>query len=115
MRDRVYIYRQLFYIFKAHRKREEMFNEMKFHEVCKEMRSIVTLEEVNEFVDLARAQEHNHHDKAFDLENALKSEYLSPATRDKMKKAIENHKLMERKWNALWAVFDHAEFHSVKN
>ena len=92
-----------------------MFDEMKHHEVCKEMHSIVTMEEVEEFIHLSREQEYEHHQKAFDLENALKSEYLNQSTRDKMEEAIENHKLMERKWNALWAVFDHAEFYKLKN
>lgn len=92
-----------------------MFEEKQWHEVCKEMRSVVNMDEVKEFIDLVRNMEYEHDQKAMDLRNACRSEYIDAATREKMDEALSNHDMMARKWNALWAVFDHAEYHSVKS
>lgn len=92
-----------------------MFEEKQWHEVCKEMRSVVTMDEVKEFIDLVQEMECKHNQKASDLNNACESEYIDAATREKMEEAIYNHEMIARKWNNLWAVFDHAEYHSVKS
>ena len=91
-----------------------MSEEKHWSEVCKEMRSVVIMDDVKEFVGLAREIEYKHHQKAMDLRNACMSEYIDAATRVKMEEALSNHEMMARKWNALWAVFDNAEYHSVK-
>lgn len=92
-----------------------MSEEKQRHEFCKEMRSVVTMYEVKEFIDLVREMEYEHHQKAMDLRNACRSEYIDVVTREKMEEALSNHEMMARKWNALWAVFDHAEYHSIKS
>lgn len=92
-----------------------MFEEKQWHEDCKEMRSVVTRDEVKEFTDLVREMECKHNQKARDLSNACESEYIDAATREKMEEAIYNHEMIARKWNNLWAVFTNAEYHSVKS
>lgn len=92
-----------------------MFEEKQFHDTCKEMRSIVTMEAVNEFIRLARNEECACDSRARDIESGLESEYIDHATKVIMKEAADKERAMALKWNALWAVFDHAEFYSVKN
>lgn len=91
-----------------------MFEEKQFHEVCKEMRSIVTMEAVKEFISLARNEEYECDSRARDIESAMTSDYLDASTKYKLEEAANKEREMARKWNALWAVFDHAEFYSVK-
>ena len=88
-------------------KEKELFNS------TREMRSIVTKDEVAEFVRLAQNQESKHDQIANDLENAAKSDYLDSATRSKMLEAAGKERHLANKWNALWAVFDRAEFHRI--
>lgn len=90
-----------------------MFEAKQGHDTCKEMRSIVTMEEVKEFISLARTEERVCDCRARDIESGLESEYIDPATKVIMKKAADKERAMARKWNALWAVFDHAEYHRV--
>ncbi len=92
-----------------------MFEEKQFHETCKEMRSIVTMDEVKEFISLARNEEYECDERARNLEFAMESKYLDLATKNKIKDAIAEERTMARKWNALWTIFDHAEYHSVKS
>ena len=81
----------------------------------KEMHSVIDMDEVKEFIRLARNQESRHDQIASDLENAAVSVYLNSRTRSEMLEASEKERHLANKWNALWAVFDHAEFHEVKN
>lgn len=81
---------------------------------AKEMHSVVNMDEVQEFIRLAQNQESKHDQIANDLENAAKSDYLDALTRSNMLEASEKEHRLANKWNALWAVFDHAEFHEVK-
>lgn len=81
----------------------------------KEMRTVVDMDEVKEFVRLAQNQESKHDQIASDLEEGAKSDYLNPITRSKMLEASEKERRLACKWNALRAVFDHAGFYEVKN
>ncbi len=92
-----------------------MSEEIQFRNPVKEMRSVVDMNEVKEFIRLAQNQESRHDQLANDLENAALSSYLNSITRSRMLEASEKERHSARKWNALWAVFDHAEFHEVKN
>ena len=92
-----------------------MSEEIQFRNPVKEMRSIVDMNEVKEFIRLAQNQESRHDQIANDLENAAVSKYLDYKTRIDMLEAAVKERHLARKWNALWVVFDHAEFHEVKN
>lgn len=92
-----------------------MSEEIQFRNPVKEMRSVVDMDEVKEFVRLAQNQESKHDQIANDLKNAAESGYLNSITRSRMLEASEKERSLARKWNAFWAVFDHAEFHEVKN
>ena len=91
-----------------------MFEEKQFSDVTKEMRTIITPEEVYEFISMAREEECKYDQHALDLENAMRSVYLDRDTKIKMEEAAKKERAMACKWNALWAVFDHAEFYRVK-
>ena len=91
-----------------------MFEEKQFSDVTKEMRTIITPDEVREFIHMAREEEYKYDQHALDLENAMRSDYLDASTKHKMEEAAKKERAMARKWNALWAVFDHAEFYRVK-
>ena len=91
-----------------------MSEEIQFRSTVKEMRSVVDMEEVKEFVRLAQNQEGKHDQIANDLENAAKSGYLDATTKSTMLEASVKERLLAHKWNALWAVFSQAEFHEVK-
>ena len=91
-----------------------MFEEKEFlNSTITEMRSVVTMDEVKEFIRLAQNQESKHDQIASDLENAAKSDYLDSETRYKILKAADKERHLASKWNTLWAVFGHAEFHRV--
>ena len=92
-----------------------MYEEIQFRNPVKEMRSIVDMNEVKEFIRLAQNQESRHDQIANDLENAAMSVYLNSRTRSEMLEASEKERHLARKWNALWAVFSKVEFHEVKN
>jgi ferritin-like protein len=86
-----------------------------FHEVCKEMRVPITMDDVKEFISILRNAEDECDQRAFDLERASESCYLDKATKDKLVDAADREREMARKWNAIWAVFDHASYHSMKD
>ena len=88
--------------------------EKEFPHLCKEMHSVVDMDEVKEFIRLAQNQESKHDQIANDLENAAKSGYLNELTRSMMLEAADKERHLANKWNALWAVFSRAEFHKVK-
>ena len=92
-----------------------MKEEKQFHEVCKEMRSIVTMEEVDEFIRLLRNEEGRHDQLALNLELAANSEYLTASNKKALEDAAAQERRMAAKWNAIWAVFDHASYYRVKN
>jgi len=92
-----------------------MSEEIQFRNPVKEMRSVVDMNEVKEFIRLAQNQESEHDQFANDLENAAKSDYLDSRTRSDMLEASEKERLLANKWNALWAMFKNAAFHEVKN
>ena len=92
-----------------------MSEENQFRNPVKEMRSVVDMDDVKEFIRLARNMESKHDQLADDLENAAESKYLDYKTRTDMLEAAIKERDLAHKWNALWAVFDHAEFHEVKN
>ena len=92
-----------------------MSEEIQFHNPVKEMHSIVNMDDVKEFIRLAKNQESKHDLIANDLENAVESDYLDGLTRSNMLEAADKERHLANKWNALWAVFSHAEFHEVKN
>lgn len=92
-----------------------MKEEKQFHEVCKEMRSIVTMEEVDEFIRLLRNEECRHDQLAINLDMASQSEYLTVSNKKALEDAAAQERLMAAKWNAIWAVFDHATYYRVKN
>ena len=85
-----------------------------FSSSSRKMYSVVNMDEVKEFIRLAQNQESEHDQIANDLDNATKSDYLDTRTRSKMLKAADKERHLANKWNALWAVFKHAEFHEVK-
>lgn len=89
--------------------------EMEFQHSCKEMRSIVDMDEVKEFIRLAQNQESRHDQLANDLENAAKSDYLDSVIRNNMLEVSKKERHLANKWNALWTVFGRAEFHNIKN
>ena len=92
-----------------------MSEENQFRNPVKEMRSIVDMNEVKEFILLAQNQESKHDQFANDLEHAAMSGYINSTTRSEMLKASSKERHLANKWNALWAVFNRAEFHEVKN
>lgn len=92
-----------------------MKEEKQSHEVCKEMRSIVTMEEVKEFVRLLQNEECRHDQLAINLDMASLSDYLTVSDKKALEKAAAQERRMAAKWNAIWAVFDHATYYRVKN
>ena len=92
-----------------------MNEEKQFHEVYKELRSIVTMEDIAEYIHLLKAEENRHDQLALNLELATNTRYLASSD----KKALENAAIQERriatKWNAIWTMLDHASYHRVKN
>lgn len=92
-----------------------MKEEKQFHEVCKEMRSIVTMEEVDEYIRLLQDEEYRHDQLATYLDLASPSEYLTSSDKKALKNAAAQERQMAAKWNAIWAVFDHASYYRVKN
>ena len=60
----------------------------------KEMRCVVDMDEVKEFIRLAQNQESKHDQIANDLENAAKSGYLNELTRSMMLEASEKRSIV---------------------
>ena len=92
-----------------------MKEEKQFHEVCKELRSVVTMEEVAEYIRILQNEEGRHDQLAINLEMAAHSEYITESTKKQLEDAAAVERRMAAKWNAIWAVFDHATYYRVKN
>ena len=76
-----------------------MIEEKQFHEVCKEMHSIVTMDDVKEFIALARNEECACDSRARDIESAMESAYIDTATKYKLQEAADREREMALKWN----------------
>ena len=81
--------------------------------MIRELHTTVDTDEVKEIIRLAQNQESKHDQIANDLENATKSDYLDSETRNKMLEAADKERHLANKWNALWAMFNRAEFHRI--